>query len=45
MRERSVVVREQEAQGLTRQHALVDGRDLMRERFDDRSVNGKDRIK
>ena len=38
------VVREQEAQRLARQHAFVDGRDLVRQRLDDRGMNGEHRV-
>ena len=38
------VVCEQEAQRLARQHAFVDGRDLVRQRLDDRILNGEHRI-
>ena len=38
------IVRQQKAQRLARQHALVDGRDLVRQRLDDRGVNGEHRI-
>ena len=35
------IVGEQEAQRLARQHRLVDGRDLVRQRVDDRGVDGQ----
>ena len=35
------IVRQQEAQRLARQHALVDGCDLVRQRLDDRGVDGE----
>ena len=38
------VVGEQEAQRLARQHGLVDGRDLVRQRFDDRGVDREHRV-
>ena len=38
------VVGEQEAQRLARQHRLVDGRDLVRQRLDQRGVDGQHRI-
>ena len=38
------IVGEQEAQRLARQHLLVDGRDLVRQRLDDRGVDGEQRI-
>ena len=38
------VVGEEEAQRLTRQHRLVDGGDLMRQRVDDRRVNRQQRV-
>ena len=38
------VVGEQEAQRLARQHRLVDGRDLVRQRLDERGVDGEHRI-
>ena len=38
------VVGEQEAQRLARQHRLVDGGDLVRQRLDDRGVDGQHRI-
>ena len=38
------VVGEQEAQRLARQHRLVDGRDLVRQRLDDRGVDGQHRV-
>ena len=38
------IVGEQEAQRLARQHALVDGRDLVRQRLDERGVDGEHRI-
>jgi hypothetical protein len=38
------VVREKESKRLAGEHLLIDGGDLVRERFDYRSVNGKDRI-
>jgi hypothetical protein len=41
---RARIVSEQEAQRLTRQHAFVDRRDLVRQRLDDRGVYGEDRV-
>ena len=38
------VVGEQEAQRLARQHRLVDGRDLVRQRLDDRGVDRQHRV-
>ena len=38
------VVGQQEAQRLARQHRLVDGRDLVRQRLDERGVDGQHRI-
>ena len=38
------VVGEQEAQRLARQHRLVDGRDLVRQRLDERGVDGEHRV-
>ena len=38
------VVGQQEPQRLPRQHLLVDGGDLVRQRFDERSMNGEDGI-
>lgn len=38
------VIGEQEAQWLTRQHRLIDGRDLVRQRLDLRGVDRKERI-
>ena len=38
------IVGEQEAQRLARQHRLVDGRDLVRQRLDDRGVDGQHRV-
>ena len=38
------IVGEQEAQRLARQHGLVDGGDLMRQRFHQRGVDGEQRI-
>ena len=41
---RAGVVGQQEAQRLARQHRLVDGRDLVRQRLDDRGVDGQHRV-
>ena len=38
------IVRQQEAQRLARKHGFVNGRDLVRQRLDDRRVNGEHRI-
>ena len=38
------IVGEQEAQRLARQHGLVDGRDLVRQRIDQRGVDGQHRV-
>ena len=38
------IIREQEPQWLTRQHRLVNGSDLMRQRLDDRRMNRQHRI-
>ena len=38
------IVGEQETQRLARQHGLVDGRDLVRQRFDQRGVDGEHRV-
>ena len=38
------IVGEQEAQRLARQHGLVDGRDLVRQRLDDRGVDRQHRV-
>ena len=41
---RAGIVRKQEAQRLAGKHAFIDGRDLVRQRLNDRRVNGQDRI-
>ena len=38
------IIGEQEAQRLTREHGLVDGRDLVRQRFDERRMHGEHRV-
>ena len=38
------VIGEEEAQRLAGEHLLVDGRDLVRKRIHERSVNGEERI-
>src|SRR5581483_6046932 len=38
------IVGKQETQWLAREHALVDGRDLVRQRLDDRSVDREHRV-
>ena len=41
---RARIVGEQEPQRLTRKHRLVDGRDLVRQRLDERRMHGQHRI-